>query len=116
MIYSRDLEVISQKLIKNHFFVWHVQGLNTLSLLKSLVIVLVARHVQHFCDVMDCSLPGSFVHGILQGRILKWVAISFSRGTSQPREDPKYPELLNPSILNWQVDSLPQSHRRSPLS
>ena len=34
---------------------------------------------------MDCSPPGSSVHGILQARILEWVAISFSRGSSQPR-------------------------------
>ena len=34
---------------------------------------------------IDCSLPGSCVHGILQARILEWVAISFSRGSSQPR-------------------------------
>ena len=34
---------------------------------------------------MDCSLPGSSVHRILQARILEWVAISFSRGSSQPR-------------------------------
>ena len=32
------------------------------------------------CDSMDCSLPGSSVHGILQAKILEWVAISFSRG------------------------------------
>ena len=38
------------------------------------------------CDTMDCSLPGSSVHGILQARILEWVAISFSRGSSQPRD------------------------------
>ena len=37
------------------------------------------------CDPMDCSLPGSFIHGIFQARILEWVAISFSRGSSQPR-------------------------------
>ena len=35
---------------------------------------------------MDCSLPGSSVHGILQARILEWVAIPFSRGSSQPRD------------------------------
>ena len=34
---------------------------------------------------MDCSRPGSFVHGISQARILEWAAISFSRGSSQPR-------------------------------
>ena len=37
------------------------------------------------CDPMDCSLPGSSVHGILQARVLEWVAISFSRGSSWPR-------------------------------
>ena len=38
------------------------------------------------CDPMDCSLPGSSLHGILQARVLGWVAISFSRGSSRPRD------------------------------
>ena len=38
------------------------------------------------CDPMGCSVPGSSVHGILQARILEWVAISFSSGPSQPRD------------------------------
>ena len=38
------------------------------------------------CNPMDCSLPGSSVRGIFQARVLEWVAISFSRGSSQPRE------------------------------
>ena len=37
------------------------------------------------CDPVDCSLLGSSVHGILQARILEWVAIPFSRGSYQPR-------------------------------
>ena len=37
------------------------------------------------CDPIDCSPPGSSVHGILQARILEWVAIPFSRASSQPR-------------------------------
>ena len=37
-------------------------------------------------DPMDCSLPGSSVHGISQARILGWVAISFSKGSSLPRD------------------------------
>ena len=44
--------------------------------------VVVWSHVWLFCDCMDCSLPGSFAYGIFQARILKWVAISFSRGSS----------------------------------
>ena len=50
------------------------------------VKVLVAQSCLTFCDSMDCSPPGSFVHGILQARILEWVAMSFSRGSSQPRD------------------------------
>ena len=41
--------------------------------------VLVAQSCPILCDPMDCSPPGSSVHGILQTRILEWVAISFSR-------------------------------------
>ena len=38
------------------------------------------------CDHMDCSPPGSSVHGVLQARTLEWVAIPLSRGSSQPRD------------------------------
>ena len=38
------------------------------------------------CDPMDCSPPGSSVHGIFQARILEWVALPFSGGSSQPRD------------------------------
>ena len=40
------------------------------------------------CDPMDYRLPGSFVHGILQARILEWIAIPFSRGSSELRDEP----------------------------
>ena len=45
-----------------------------------------AKHVQLFCGPMDCSLPGSSGRGISQARVLKWVAVSFSRGSSWPRD------------------------------
>ena len=48
--------------------------------------VKVARSCPTLCDPRDCSPPDSSVHGILQTRILEWVAISFSRGSSQPRD------------------------------
>ena len=38
------------------------------------------------CNPTDCNLRGSSVHGIFQARVLEWVAISFSRGSSQPRD------------------------------
>ena len=45
-----------------------------------------AQSCSTLCDPMDCSLPGSSVHGILQARILEWVVMHFSRGSSQPRD------------------------------
>ena len=46
----------------------------------------VAQSCPSLCDPVDCSLPGSSVHGILQAKIQQWVAISFSRGSSRPRD------------------------------
>ena len=51
------------------------------------------------CDPMDCGQPGSSVQGILQARILEWVAIPFSRGSSQPRDGTQ--------VSNTAADSLP---------
>ena len=48
--------------------------------------VLVTQSCPTLCDPMDCSPPGSSVHGTFQARILEWVAISFSRGSSRPKD------------------------------
>ena len=56
---------------------------------------------------MDCSLLGSSVHGILQERILEWVAISFSRGSSKPG--------IKSRSLALQTDSLPTELWGKPL-
>ena len=50
---------------------------------------------------MDCSLPGSSVYGILQARILKWVAISFSMGSSQPRNRTQVSCIAGRFFTNW---------------
>ena len=50
------------------------------------MLCLVAQLCPTLCDPMDCSLPGSSVHGILLARILEWVAMPSSRGSSQPRD------------------------------
>ena len=55
------------------------------------------------CDPIDYSPPGSSVNGILQARILEWLAISFSRGSPWPRD--RNPHLLH--LLHCQVGSLP---------
>ena len=57
-------------------------------------------------SVLDCSQPGSSVHGILQVRILEWVAISFSRGSSHSGIQPRSPTL--------QADSLPSEPSGKP--
>ena len=46
----------------------------------------VAQLCPAVCDPMDCSLPGFSVHEIFQAVVLEWIAISFSRGSSQPRD------------------------------
>ena len=45
----------------------------------------IAQSCMTLCNPMVCSLPGSSLHRILQARVLEWIAISFSRGSSQPR-------------------------------
>ena len=67
---------------------------------------LVTKSCPTLCNLMDCSPPGSSVHGISQARMLEWVAISFSRGPSQTRES-------NLCLLHWQVDSFLLSYQRS---
>ena len=65
----------------------HSRGTN--SALKTTFILCTCSITQScptVCDPMDCSLPGSSVHGISQARILEWVAISYPRGSSWPRD------------------------------
>ena len=58
------------------------------------VCILVAQSGPALCDSMDYSLPGSFVHAILQARILEWVAIPFSPGDlPDPEIEPGSPAL-----------------------
>ena len=61
------------------------------------------------CDAMDCSLAGSSVHGILQARMLEWVAMLSSRGASWPKIETA--PLATPEL---QEDSLLLSHQGSP--
>ena len=53
------------------------------------------------CNSMDCSLPGSPVHEISQARILEWIAISFSRGSSKPRDRTQFSCIAGRLFTNW---------------
>ena len=59
---------------------------SSLAFIKACCCCLVTQLHSNLCNPMDCRPPGSSVHGISQARILERVAISFSRGSSQPRE------------------------------
>ena len=56
------------------------------------------------CDHMDCSLPGSSIHSIFQARVLEWIAISFSRGSSQPRYQSQVSRIAGGCFTVWATD------------
>ena len=77
--------------------------------IEHVVCVLIAQSRLTLCDPMDCCPPGSFVQGILEARILEWIAF---RGSSSG-------DLPNPRIEPWspilQVDSLPAEPPGKPI-
>ena len=71
------------------------------------------------CDPTDCSPPGSSVHGILQARELQWVAMPFSRGSSQPRNKPITGSSVmisrfSTTSVSWDARSPQKCVNRSP--
>ena len=75
---------------------------NIVNQLLESVCVLMDQLCLTLWDLMDCSLPGSSVHGILQARKLEWVAIPFSRGSSWPGMEPRSPALQEDYHLSHQ--------------
>ena len=67
---------------------------------------LVTKSCPTLCNPMDYSPPDPSVHVISRARILEWVAVSSSRGSSQPQRS-------NLRLLHWQADSSPLSHQGS---
>ena len=72
------------------------------------VKVLVTQLYLTLCEPMDCSLPGCSVHGILQARILQWVAIPF-RDLPDPGIEPRFPTLQANSLLS-ETQGSPSDH------
>ena len=70
----------------DHIFSDFLPSHGFLFLLSSVCCCWVANLCPTVCDPMDYNPPGCYVHRIFQARMLKWVAISFSRGSSQPRD------------------------------
>ena len=88
------------RLVKKGFLYYWFSGFFHFMKVKSLSRVTL-------CDPVDCSPPGSSVHGILPARILEWVAISFSRECSRPRDQVRSPAL--------QADALPSEPPGKPF-
>ena len=63
-------------------------------------------------DPVDCSPPGSSVHGILQARILKWVTISFSRGSPRPRDRTRVSHIGGRHFNLWATREAQKAHDR----
>ena len=63
--------------------------------------IVVAQSCPTLCDSMDCSLPGSSLHGIFQARVLEWVAISFSRRSSRPRDQTRVSRIVGRCFTIW---------------
>ena len=61
----------------------------------------VAQSCPTICDPIDCSLPGSCVHGIFQAIVLEWIAISFSRGSSRPRDWTRVSHSVDRCFTIW---------------
>ena len=70
----------------------------------------VARSCPALCGAMYYSQLGFSVHAVFQARILEWVAISYCKGSSQPRDQ----ACVSYVYLHWQVDSLPLAPPRKP--
>ena len=75
--------------------------------LNCLLCVLVAQSCPTLCDPMDCSPPGSSVHGIYQTRILQLVAIPFYRVSSQPRDETQVSCIAGRIFIIWATRKIP---------
>ena len=107
-------ECSKEKIIMSHLSSWRGQAV--VESLPSETVYSdrwshVLSHFSHarLCDPMDFSLPSSSVHGILQARTLEWVAVPFSRGSSQPKDQTRVSYLLH-----WWVSSLPLAPPMKP--
>ena len=73
----------------------------------------VAQSCLTICDPIGCSLPGSSVHGIFQAIVLEWVAISFSRESSQPRARTWVSRIVDRRFTVWATREV-QTQQRGP--
>ena len=91
---DRTKHSTAHSFVKKNFSLSHICYQYGLKSIKGLILMLqkvkseseVSQLCLTLCSPVDCSLPGSSIHGIFQARILEWVAICLSRGSSRPRD------------------------------
>ena len=78
---------------------WHVEeDLHAVNAKYMVHVCSVAQSCLTLCDFRDCSPPTFFAHGIFQTRILEWVAVSYARASSQPKDQTTY--LMSPALAD----------------
>ena len=77
--------------------------------------MLVAQLCPTLWDPMDCSPPGSSVHGILQATVMEWVVIPFSRGSSQPKDQTSVSCIISCIFTIWATRGAPKQRRQGKL-
>ena len=90
----------------------HASSRNTLSSSESESEV--TQLCPTLCDRIDCSLPGSSVHGIFQAIVLEWAAISFSRGSSRPRDRTRVSCIVDRHFTIWATREESSSQTSQP--
>ena len=93
MIISIDVEKVFNKI--QHTYRWPI------STWKDAQHCYYNYNSVRLCDPMHCSLPGSSVHGNFQAIVLEWIAISFSRGSSQPRDQTWVSRIVDRRFTIW---------------
>ena len=75
----------------------------------------IAQSCPTLCDPMDCGLPDSSIHGIFQATVLEWVTISFSRGSSQPRDRTQVSRIAGRRFTLWATREVPLQHEQHSI-
>ena len=117
MLYFVVVEFSSHLGVLKNYCDWYADGETdipsvSLALFNLGYNLLVAQSWSILCNPMICSLPGSSIHGILQARILKWVDIPFSRGSSQPRDRTQVSCTAGKFFTVWATGKAPNKSQR----
>ena len=110
---SMDMSLSTLRAIKNRE-VWHaaVHGISKSwtrlsNWTNPCVCAKLLQLCPTLCDPMDCSLSGTSVHGILQARILRWIAIPFFKASSWPRDRTQVSCIADRFFTSWAIREVP---------